>query len=70
MRKVYSYMNIDKNTGKILEFLYESSNYVSSEEIAEELNISSRTVIRCIKKLRKYVNIISKQGKGGGYMIE
>lgn len=52
---------------KILNELTKNKEYISSMQIADDLMISEKTVIRTVKILRRNYNIQSKSGRGGGY---
>lgn len=68
--KVRCKWNMSKVLGRILQCLDGNIDYKSSEKIAEELDISEKTVIRNMSIAKEHYNIISKCGKGGGYLIK
>lgn len=65
-------MKISSRTKKIIKILIENDDYVITEQIAEKLEVSSRTVLRELKKVEKWFQknkIILEKKKGTGIRL-
>ena len=46
-------MKISSRTKKIIKILIENDDYIVTDQIAEQLEVSSRTILRELKKVEK-----------------
>jgi mannitol operon transcriptional antiterminator len=66
-------MKISSRTKKIIKILIDNDDYIVTEEIAEKLDVSSRTVLRELKKVAKWLqknNILLEKKKGTGICLD
>lgn len=65
-------MKISSRTKKIIKILCNNDDYIVTDQIAEKLNVSSRTILRELKKAEKWLkknNIILEKKKGTGIRL-
>lgn len=65
-------MKISSRTKKIIKILIEIDNYIVTEQIAEKLDVSSRTILRELKKVEKWLkgnDILLEKKKGTGIRL-
>ena len=65
-------MKISSRTKKIIKILIENDDYIVTEEIAGNLDVSSRTVLRELKKVEKWLkknDILLDKKKGTGIRL-
>jgi mannitol operon transcriptional antiterminator len=48
-------MKISSRTKKIIKILINNVDYIVTEQIAEKLDVSSRTILRELKKVEKWL---------------
>ncbi|MFW5686755.1 MAG: BglG family transcription antiterminator [Halanaerobium sp.] len=66
-------MKISSRTKKIIKILIENDDYIVADQIAEKLDVSSRTVLRSLKKVEKWLNgndIVLEKKKGTGIRLD
>lgn len=66
-------MKISSRTKKIIKILIENDDFVVADQIAENLDVSSRTVLRELKKVEKWLkknNFILEKKKGSGIRLK
>jgi mannitol operon transcriptional antiterminator len=66
-------MKISSRTKKIIKILIENDDYIVTDQIAENLDVSSRTVLRELKKVEKWLqnnNISLEKKKGTGIRLD
>jgi len=65
-------MKISSRTKKIIKILIENDDYIVTDQIAEQLEVSSRTILRELKKVEKWLqknNILLDKKKGTGIRL-
>lgn len=66
-------MKISSRTKKIIKILIENDDYIVADQIAEKLDVSSRTVLRALKKVEKWLkenDIVLEKKKGTGIRLD
>lgn len=66
-------MKISSRTKKIIKILINNVDYIVTEQIAEKLDVSSRTILRELKKVEKWLqknNILLEKKKGTGIRLD
>lgn len=66
-------MKISSRTKKIIKILIENDDYIVTDQIAEKLNVSSRTILRELKKVEKWLqsnDILLEKKKGTGIRLD
>jgi len=66
-------MKISSRTKNIIKILLESDDYIVTEKIAQKLEVSSRTILRELKKVEKWLqknNFILEKKKGTGILLD
>ncbi|PTX17454.1 transcriptional antiterminator, BglG family [Halanaerobium congolense] len=66
-------MKISSRTKKIIKILIENDDYIVTDQIAEKLDVSSRTILRELKKVEKWLQknkILLEKKKGTGIRLE
>ena len=66
-------MKISSRTKKIIKILIENDDYIVTDQIAEKLDVSSRTVLRELKKVEKWLqrnDIVLEKKKGTGIRLD
>ena len=63
--------NVTENRLKIIIGFMQSNPHITTEEIAEKLNVTKRTILRDIEKLKKDSQIVyTGSAKGGFWKIK
>ncbi|CCU78548.1 Phosphotransferase system, lactose/cellobiose-specific IIB subunit:PRD [Halanaerobium saccharolyticum subsp. saccharolyticum DSM 6643] len=65
-------MKISSRTKKIIKILIENDDYIVTDQIAEQLEVSTRTILRELKKVEKWLqknNVLLDKKKGTGIRL-
>lgn len=65
-------MKISSRTKKIIDILIKNDDYIVTDQIAEKLKVSSRTILRELKKVEKWLrknNILLEKKQGTGIRL-
>jgi mannitol operon transcriptional antiterminator len=66
-------MKISSRTKKIIKILIENDDYIVTDKIAAKLDVSSRTILRELKKVEKWLqknNVSLEKKKGTGILLD